>query len=133
MKLISKMRFLILFMIFFFFAGLSNKHLAIAATNSSTSVDSSATVQFDSVINVPDDAQMGGGNVPGSSGGYSGGSGSRPGATSYGKNPTTGSGLSGRLPQMGEYALNVSIFILGIILIILSIRYLYYRKLLHMD
>lgn len=131
MRVIDKTRLIIAMFFFFLCFGLSSN--SFAAGNSNASVYSSATVQFDNVINVPDDNNS---NPPGSSsgGGHSGigSSGNRP-DNSYSKKPDIGSSSSGRLPQMGEFSLNIAIFILGIILIVLSIRYIHYRRLLHMD
>lgn len=134
MKVIDKTRLIIAIFFFFLCFGLSSN--SFAAVNSSASVDSLATVQFDNVINIPDDTQMDNSNPPGSSGGGGhsgiGSSGNRP-DSSYSQKPTIGSSSSGSLPQMGEFSLNIAIFILGIILIILSIRYIHYRRLLNME
>ncbi len=156
MKIIYRLGWAMLSIILFLFVS-SSHYYSMAASNSITSVDSSATVTFDRVINMPDQeippgdedqdqdspndshpsgtTPPGGGSPGSSGGGYSGGSGGSLGSSGggyYGSvKPSTGSSTS--LPQMGEYLLNGSIAILGIILVILSTRYMYYKRALRND
>lgn len=154
MKIIYRLGWAMLSIILFLFVSSSHDY-SMAASNSVPSVDSSATVTFDRVINMPDQetppgdedqdspndshpsgtTPPGGGSPGSSGGGYSGGSGGSLGSSGggyYGSGkPSTGSSTS--LPQMGEYLLNGSIAILGILLVIVSTRYMYYKRALRND
>ncbi len=116
--------------------------ISLAESNVLEPAQSSATISFQEVINMPDESQeppvddnntgqnQGGTGTTkpptsgssGNTGGYSSGS--------YASRPSVSSSGSGNkyLPQMGEYVLNGLIIFLGFSLIILSAYYISYKR-----